>query len=600
MGTPMPSVSVSVPPWATWTSSQRHEEQQRARRCCIDELASWLAAHVPVLKALAVLNATMPATIVFTARDSKAHTCWRLLRRFFACVDAWLRGASQVVIINNPVSGIFITAALFVPSATVAVYGMLGLTGATAAAMILKLDAQALASGIFGYNGLLVGMALATFLSLDDDWDAPVAAACVVMGGLSTLIQLALGNALVPTFRSPPFTLAFNATFLAFLLASSHWSHFRMPHQAPSPEPMVDDVLAPAEAAANVNVDVGWLLRASLISVGQIFLCESPASGALILAGMAVSSRIAALAAFVGPVLGNALALALGADRGAIGRGLWGYNSSLTCVATLTFFALSSRGCAMAVLGIVLTVLLDGALRSALAPLHMPIGTLPFCVASFTLMLTHSKVPGFEAIPLSDVATAEDHLYAARVGRIADVSIQGDEGGRAPVQQPGASAKDRSASRLAMESVPEGPPASSPVVREALIVSRPGTRETSVHAGHQLQDLGSAPSSVHASQPILKTLHGGSQHGEQHIARKLAAMSTNSGHGGRALELAFRAASAIGISPSVSREGTYHGADHFAAMEALIIEPNQSNIAAPMEPGLEATDDRDVCVAVQD
>ena len=56
-------------------------------------------------------------------------------------------------------------------------------------------------------------------------WHAPRAA---------RLLQVALGTALVPVFGVPPFTLAFNVTFLLFLLASAHFSLFSMPHHTPA------------------------------------------------------------------------------------------------------------------------------------------------------------------------------------------------------------------------------------------------------------------------------------------------------------------------------------------------------------------------------
>ena len=37
---------------------------------------------------------------------------------------------------------------------------------------------------------------------------------------------------------------------------------------------------------------------------------------------------------------------------------------------------------------------------------------IPFCLAAIVMMLTHGGVPGFEPVPIADVSTAEDHLYA--------------------------------------------------------------------------------------------------------------------------------------------------------------------------------------------
>ena len=252
----------SVPGWATWIWPSEFEEADKLpRRCCFDEVATVVAAWAPCLKVLGALNGTMPITIEFSSREQALP-----LRSAFGFVDATLRGASQVVVINNPISGIFIVASLCFPSAVVGVHGVVGLLGATLAAKMLRLDAQAFASGLFGYNGLLVGMALATFLTRDG-WDPAILIASALLGGMSTLLQLALGNFLVPTFRTPPFTLAFNMSFLMFLLASAHWSRFTMPHHSENPPMPVSWAIVPGPEHA---VDLEWVLRASLVSVGQV------------------------------------------------------------------------------------------------------------------------------------------------------------------------------------------------------------------------------------------------------------------------------------------------------------------------------------------
>ena len=313
-----------VPAWATWNwASEDDEEEKPPRRCCFDEVAAFVAARVPCLQVIGALNGTMPTTVEFASKQPVTSLTEVAGRTAFGFLDALLRGASQVVVINNPVSGSLIVASLFFPSTIVGFHGVLGLLGSTMTAKVLRLDAQALTSGLFGYNGLLVGMALGTFLTRDG-WDAAILIASVVMGGVSTLIQLALGNIFVPTFRTPPFTLAFNVTFLMFLLASAHWSRFSMPHHTENPPmPISWAMVAGPEHA----VDLSWVLQASLVSVGQVFLCQSEVSGGLILAAMAVSSRIAAVAAYLGACLAVVLALAMGASHDTIAAGLWGYSS---------------------------------------------------------------------------------------------------------------------------------------------------------------------------------------------------------------------------------------------------------------------------------
>ena len=438
-------------------------------------------------------------------------------------------------------------------------------------------------------------MALATFLSFDG-FNAAVAVATVLLGGMSTVLNLALGNALVPNFKTPPFTLAFNLTMLLFLLGSTHFAPFAMPHHAQA-ETATSLSAEPETLASTVIVDIAWVLRSSLVSVAQVFVCESAISGTLILLGMFVSSRISACAAYIGALGGTLLALALGVDPIQIGHGLWGYNSCLTAIASITFFVPSLLGCGVGAIGVALTVLFEAALRTAFAPLHIPVGTLPFCAASIVLLLTQSSIPGFDVVPLSGVSTAEDHLYSARVEKIVEIV-----GGGASASEDAASQQNDT---LHTSSTSE-PPASTlagaelqevrvEVMREALVLSnhvspsisrRPSTsnlrspnaratpnartpstsRSNSVHRGCANLAIG-LPHECTGDKASSGILHGGSHHGERYVARQLAAMSNSSGHGRRAVELAMRAADAVGLSPTMlSPPSTVHGADHFSSL----------------------------------
>jgi solute carrier family 14 (urea transporter) len=64
---------------------------------------------------------------------------------------------------NNPWSGVLIMAGLFMQSTWVALCGLLGVLSATAAGIIMNFDKNLIKAGILGYNGILVGLALATF-----------------------------------------------------------------------------------------------------------------------------------------------------------------------------------------------------------------------------------------------------------------------------------------------------------------------------------------------------------------------------------------------------------------------------------------------------
>ena len=132
----------SVPPWATWLwVAGQSDEPPKPKRCCFDEALTSLARRIPGLRLFGVLNGTMPSTLSCTA-NCFGSPMGSVGARLGASLDALLRGCSQVVIINNPLSGAFIAASLFSPSPAVGIHGLLGATGATATAAALRLDAQ--------------------------------------------------------------------------------------------------------------------------------------------------------------------------------------------------------------------------------------------------------------------------------------------------------------------------------------------------------------------------------------------------------------------------------------------------------------------------
>jgi urea transporter len=84
-------------------------------------------------------------------------------------IDACLRGIGQVIFQNNPLSGALFLGALvwgsfLANTPHIPVGGVAALVAATATAVWLRADRGSLGAGLFGYNGILTGLALSYFL----------------------------------------------------------------------------------------------------------------------------------------------------------------------------------------------------------------------------------------------------------------------------------------------------------------------------------------------------------------------------------------------------------------------------------------------------
>ena len=108
----------------------------------------------------------------------------------------------------------------------------------------------------------------------------------------------------------------------------------------------------------------------------------------LFLAGLAVNSIAAAVAAVAGAILAVVTAHLLGAESDLITGGLLGFSPVLTAVALGTVFHPPGwRVAAYAALGTIFTVIAQAAFNVALTPLAIPALTGPFVLVTWLFLL---------------------------------------------------------------------------------------------------------------------------------------------------------------------------------------------------------------------
>lgn len=326
-----------------------------------------------------------------------------------AFTDSCLRGVGQILFADNPVSGLLILVGLFVASPWLGAGTVLGLVAATLTAHLLRLDRSRIRAGLYGYNGALVGGAMATFLV--PEWSPGVILYILVASALSILVTLILSLALVDPFHLPPLTLPFNLVTMPFLLATFAMTHIQHgPLLARHVEEPINPALRELANATTGNLPVA-LAEALFRGVGQIVFADSVVSGVLILLGVLVWSRIAGLFALLGSLVGLLVGLALGGDGFSEYHGLWGYNAMVSAEAIAGVFlvyswrtALFGLACAAA------TTVLYAGLAVWTGAYGIPVLTLPFCLTTLVFLSVKHSTAVFRAVPLSQVSSPEEHL----------------------------------------------------------------------------------------------------------------------------------------------------------------------------------------------
>lgn len=320
-----------------------------------------------------------------------------------------LRGAGQAVFANSPLAGLLILIALASQSGWLFVMALLGLVSSTLTSRLLGLDTAARRNGLYGYNGLLIGAALATFgVVSNSPWQLP--AWCLISVTFSALAT-GLMAGLTPWWNR---VLRIPLLTLPFVLVT----YFAIAGVQSIPQEPLAFSLAPPDAPAGA---AGWreLASAQLSGFGQIFLADRPLAGGLVLLSLLLYSPIAAAVGLLGAAIGSVVAIQFGATPQAIGSGLWGYNAILTAVALGgTFFAPNRSSLTLALIAATCSVLLGVLLTPILAP--MPILTLPFVVATQAAYLIQRRsLPALVPVSMQALASPEEHrlrfLAAQRV-----------------------------------------------------------------------------------------------------------------------------------------------------------------------------------------
>ena len=332
-------------------------------------------------------------------------------------IEYCLRGIGQVVFMNSPITGLFILVAAWIYDPWFGFGGTVGVVASTLAAHALGFDRDAIRAGLFGFNGVLVGLALSLFLS--PTWDPLVIVWMIVLSAVSTVLMGAFAAVFGGSWGVPPFTLAFNTTTLLFLITGLHVANGRLGVGVAPAAPVsggtdVDTALRPSADAVG-STDAAAIVNAVFRGIGQLFFLNSILAGVLIIVGIVFCSRIAAIFALVGSIVGMLTGLALGADGVAIYNGLWGFNSFDAALAIAgVFYVLTWRTALLGVACAAFTALLFGAIAAVFTPWGLPALTLPFCFGTLTFVLLKDAWKVNEWVPPAEVVTPEEHMRRVR------------------------------------------------------------------------------------------------------------------------------------------------------------------------------------------
>ncbi|KXF76561.1 urea transporter [Paramesorhizobium deserti] len=310
-------------------------------------------------------------------------------------VDICLRGAGQVMLQNNPVTGFLFLLGIFWSvsvegAAAVAIGAIVGLVVATMTAILLGSDETSIDQGLFGFNGILVGVAVPTFLVMGPEtWFL-----LIIGAAFSTIAMLAISH-VTKLWGVPALTFPFVLTTWFLVLAAYSFGHLPIAGMGPP--------ALPSPFAEPADLSAASFLNACLKSISQVFLINNAVTGIIFIVALLASSVYAAAFAVAGAMVAVAVASFLGANPADMSAGLYGFSPVLTAIALgCVFFEPSWRVALFALLGTVVAVIVQGALDAAIAPLGVPTFTAAFVFVTWLFLLPKLNLKPHGHEPVSD------------------------------------------------------------------------------------------------------------------------------------------------------------------------------------------------------
>lgn len=267
-----------------------------------------------------------------------------------------LRGVGQVMLQNNALTGLLFLVGISYNSWVMALGAIAGTIISTFSAKVLNYSKEDIENGLYGFNGTLVGISILFFFNFN-----LITGIFIVLGSiLSTFIMHEMKKK-IPAYTAP-FVISTWVVILIIKILS----------------------LAPLVLLSSLETSSFYLFTVMNMGLAQVMFQSSAITGLIFIIAILVNSRIGALYAIYGSLLGALFAILISLPLSAINIGLYGYNAVLCGIALGTK---TKKGFALATFAILLSVLFNYFMGS----IGIITLTAPFVLATWIVLLINKK-----------------------------------------------------------------------------------------------------------------------------------------------------------------------------------------------------------------
>lgn len=293
--------------------------------------------------------------------------------RFFSLLTATLKGISQVLLIENALSGLIMLLAITFFSYQLGIIALLSAFIGTIIGKVGGAEEQTINQGLFGYNSVLAGMALSLFLTGPYNWIIALVGAAVT-AILTAAMMHVMKNTGIPVLTFPYIILTWFTLLTSYHLETFHLSSDLTPQHLSFQQ-------------MDITERIDWP-RVPLNEIGQIFFIHSALPGILLFIAVFWAGWKLGLYAVLGSACALLTSYLLGGDHNLINLGLYGYNAILTILAVAIVFKTGQNRFApiSGIIAACLTVPIIASVTAWLLPYGLPALTIPFVLCTWLFL----------------------------------------------------------------------------------------------------------------------------------------------------------------------------------------------------------------------
>lgn len=290
-----------------------------------------------------------------------------------------LKGISQVILIDNAVSGFIILAAITIASYSLGIITLFSSIIGTLIGKFCGAEKDSINQGLYGYNSVLTGIALFFFLRGDDRWLIALAGSAIAAIFTAVMIHI-MRQSGIPILTFPFIILTWLLLLLFYKQVTFRISTELAPHTL-------------SNWTLSIGGKINWL-DGTVNGIGQIFFLDYTLSGILLFLSVFWAGWRLGVYAIIGDIAALLTSYGLGGEQTLISKGLYGYNAILTMLAVSIVFKGGSRYAFLTgIIAACLTVPITASVVTWPLPYGFPALTMPFVLCTWIFVAAKKVLP---------------------------------------------------------------------------------------------------------------------------------------------------------------------------------------------------------------